>query len=388
MQHPFSILFLPSWYPRLADPTHGIFIKRHAEALAIKNRVTVVYIRSEEGLDKEQWLINEEGNLKEIILLYPKITHALPVWSSYIKFRTYARQFKKAIDKAMEKESFNLLQLYITFPAAIAALKVLEKKPMSLFIAEQWSGYYPEDGNYKGFLTKYFTRKAIAKANAVLVVSEKLKNNMIAHGLKNHYEIFNNVVDTNLFKPLDEKKSSDVLKILHVSSLVDREKNISGILEVAQELKKRGKPVEWVMAGGHPEQVHFFKEEARKRGLENVMTFVGSQTPASLVKWMNEADVFLLFSFFEGMPVVILESLACGLPVISTPVGAVPTVIQEGMGLVLKNQDIIACADAIESYQRKNYLSPVQLHQYINEQFGYQGVGDKMTQIYQQYIKA
>lgn len=388
MQHPFSILFLPSWYPRPADPTHGIFIKRHAEALAIKNRVTVVYARSEEGLDKERWLIKEEGNLKEIILLYPKVNHVIPGLASLKKFNTYSRQFKKAIDMAMEKESFNLMQLYITFPAAIAALKVLAKKSMPLFIAEQWSGYYPEDGNYKGFMTKYFTQKAVAKAKAVLVVSEKLKNSMLSHGLNNHYEIFNNVVDTNLFKPLGEKKSSDSLKILHVSSLVDREKNISGILEVAKELKKRGKKTEWIIAGGHPEQVHFFKEEAKKKGLEQIMTFVGSQTPAELVKRMNVADVFLLFSFFEGMPVVILESLACGLPVISTPVGAVPSMIQEGMGLVLKNQDINACADVLENYQRKNYLPPIQLHQYINEQFGYPSVGDKMTQIYQQYIQA
>jgi glycosyltransferase involved in cell wall biosynthesis len=62
---------------------------------------------------------------------------------------------------------------------------------------------------------------------------------------------------------------------------------------------------------------------------------------------MRISDVFLLTSAFEGMPRCVLESLACGLPVVTTDVGEVKVVVREFSGIVVKTEHANDLSDAV-----------------------------------------
>ena len=65
-QKPLNILFLCSWYPNPDAPSNGIFIRRHAEALALKHKVTVLFVKSiSTGPEKRTETL--DGNFKEIL---------------------------------------------------------------------------------------------------------------------------------------------------------------------------------------------------------------------------------------------------------------------------------------------------------------------------------
>lgn len=352
----------------------------------MQHRVTTVFARSSELVESPEVIITEAGNLREVVCLYPKIHSSLPLVGSALKLAQYQAQFDKALQQALSGHQFDLVHLNVVFPAAIPALRLIKKKRWPLFITEHWSGYYREDGNYRGYYMKRVTKQAVAAAKAVLVISEKLRTAMQAHGLQSRYYTINNVVDTAVFKPQGLKKENGVLKILHVSSLVEREKNILGIIETAALLKEQQVRFRLEIIGGTPESVEQYSGIVAEQGLAEEIVFWGQQPAEFIAVQMNKADVFLLMSHFEGMPVVLLEAMSCGLPVISTNVGAVQSMVNPERGIVLESSGAAGFAAALRRFSRDDFESPESMHRYIHAHYGYEAVCSRITDIYKEVL--
>lgn len=377
------ILFLCSWYPNPDEKSNGIFIRRHAQALSLKHHVTVVFAKSVTAIKEPVLIKNEEENFEEYLYFYPKLGHGLPVISQAQKFLKLKRAYKKLIDDLSGK-AFDTIHVNTIFPAAIPALYALKKYPAAnLFITEHWSGYYPEDGNYRGAMLARYTRQLVAKARAIFVISKKLEQAMKAHHLESAYNLIHNAVETDLFKPRGPlSEQGKTLQILHVSSLTEREKNISGIIAVTAELKKRGTSFHLTLVGENPTESDAHKKSAAEHNLNSFITFTGHKTPEEIASYMNRSDVFLLFSHFEGAPVVITEALACGLPVISTDVGQVKSMIPEGMGIVLKSSSTGECAAILANYSRSSFSSKENMHRYVSGIYSPEAVCKEISAFY------
>lgn len=383
-----NILVISSWFPSPDNNSHGIFYYRQAKALAEFNNVIAVYAKSLDSVKSPELKEYADNKLKGINYFYPKVKYNIPFISSLIKLWKYRQAYQLIFDKGLSNQQFDVVYVNTIFPAGIVAILAKNKYPKAkIIISEQWSGYYPEDGNYKGIVTKYFTRKLVRLAKVILVVSEKTKQAMLSHGLKAKYELINNVVDAELFKPSEDKeKKKDVIKLLHVSSLVNREKNIVGILNAISLLKRKHQSVRLTIIGDNKAEMPVYTSIVKDLNIESCVEFVGYKKPDEIVKYMNKSDLFILFSFFEGMPNVILESLACGLPVVSTNVGAVTDMIQKDMGVILKSNSEEELAEVISHYDRKSFLSKEEIHEYIKSKYGVMAVGKRMSALIAEYV--
>jgi glycosyltransferase involved in cell wall biosynthesis len=90
------------------------------------------------------------------------------------------------------------------------------------------------------------------------------------------------------------------------------------------------------------------QQRALKAGVEEAVIFLGSVTDEEKLEALQRADVFLLPSYGEGQPLSILEAMAAGLPVVSTTVGSIAEVIEDGAnGFLIQPGDVSALARAM-----------------------------------------
>jgi glycosyltransferase involved in cell wall biosynthesis len=95
--------------------------------------------------------------------------------------------------------------------------------------------------------------------------------------------------------------------------------------------------------------------------LSHKIFLCGMKSPDVVAQYLRGADVFVLSSVYEGMPMSVLEALACGLPVVTTDVGEVRRVVRQGYnGEIVSNHDsstlaagIIRCLEKIDTYKGK-----------------------------------
>lgn len=158
-------------------------------------------------------------------------------------------------------------------------------------------------------------------------------------------EIVPNMVNLSLFRASKEKKHRQKV-ILYVGRL-SPEKGVEYLIKAYVKVKqKESDVVLWIVGGGS--QVGYLKSLVTSLNIRDVF-FWGKQPRAKIPEFMQAAEIFVLPSFSEGFGNVLLEAMACELPIIGTNDGAIPWVIQD-VGLLVPPGDVDALAEKI------NYL--------------------------------
>ncbi len=383
---PLNILFLPRWYPHRYDPMPGLFIQRQAEALASVHQVVVLYVHPDADCPSEFEIDYAIENGVTAVRVYYKIPEIiLPGIFQVLNLTSFYRAHKRGLEVVGDFTP-DIIHSHILTREAIMGYLMSRRYHVPHVISEHWSRYFPENGTYKGILRKLITRYVVGKAAAVIAVSEVLKQAMLSsHLINENYFVVPNVVDPpHLIEPHDERP--DILKqFLHVSCFDNRSKNISGLLEAIFELSKRRSDFRCLLVGEGPD-LESMKQLAMELGvLEKTVFFVGLKEDKDLASLYDEADFTVLSSRYETFGTVIVESLACGTPVISTPVGIAPEVINDKNGILVPAEDILALTEAIDHMlDRRNSFDRDAIKATIQERYSPQSIGSQLSEIYSQ----
>jgi glycosyltransferase involved in cell wall biosynthesis len=124
---------------------------------------------------------------------------------------------------------------------------------------------------------------------------------------------------------------------------LSEEKGCPDFLHVLKELIGRRYNVRGLVVGGGPD-IDSIKSLAEEYGISDVVEFCGLQE--DVVPFLHRMDIFLLPSYREGLPLVILEAMAVGLPVISTRIAGIPEqIIENENGFLVSPGDIAEMVD-------------------------------------------
>lgn len=385
-----KVLFISSWYPNRTKPTFGIFVKRHAQAVALHNDVSAVYVTSDAGLKDKVYDIveNTEEGIYTVRVYYQKVTSRIPFLSSFTKLRRYLQAYRMGLELVMKKKGRpDIVHANMLFPAGIIALRIKKKYSIPYIVTENWTGYLPSDGSYKGSMLKMMTKRIANGASYLTPVSEDLKAAMIHHGFSGPYEIVPNVVNVHVFQPQENKKQNDKIRLVHVSVLDDAQKNVSGMLRAMQKASQERNDIELQIVGDGEYRAQLEKYAGDLGILNKSVFFLGLKFQEELSQLLRQADAFVLFSNYENLPCVVIEALASGIPVIATRIGGTPEHITPDLGIIVEPKDeaaleaaILKMADTHKQYDR------ARLRSYAVDHFSYEKVGEQFNNIYNKVL--
>lgn len=385
MENRKHILFISSWYPNRNNPSHGIFNRYFAEAASLHQKVSVLHICSDEHMNSDTELTEStEQGIYTVILYYKKINHPLPLLSQFLKrrklFELFDAGYKKIIREAGQPD---LIHLNVVWPMGLGAYHLSQTYNIPYVVNECWTGYSPEDGNYKGLLLKYFTKKIISGAKVILPVTSYLKKLMLSHGLTGQYAVVPNVVDVNRFTPLHHKPGIST-RFLHISTLDDRQKNVSGIIRSFARAYKTTTEIELILVGEGSDKSNL-QELANTLEIGHRVHFKGRLMDQALVNEINESDCLLMFSNYETFCLVIPEGFACGKPVITSDAGGIATYMKPELGVMIAKKDEAGLTRAILHFlTQKNTYDSQEIRQFVINNFSTQVVSEKLNAVYQQ----
>ena len=152
-------------------------------------------------------------------------------------------------------------------------------------------------------------------------------------------------VDPSLFDMTSHQGPGQ--RLLYVGRLAAM-KGLPILMESLASLRSRYPDLVLTVVGGGPER-SALEDQAARLGVGKNVRFVGYRSQAEVRDEMQEADVFVLPSFAEGVPVVLMEAMASGVPVVATGIAGVAELVEDGVsGYLVSPGDPIPLVEAVE----------------------------------------
>lgn len=370
----------------------GLFIERHGISALPHCDISVLYVHADESQKGATYSFDfsEEDTLNTIRIYYKRSQTGFKPLDVLINTCRFVRAHRKGMRAIKQRfGKYHLIHVHVLTRHGVIAMMEKIRKGIPYVVTEHWTRYLPSTNTYNGFFRKWMTSLVAGKASAIMPVTANLRDAMIDCGLKNNnYIVIPNVVDINMFSPDPDKKQGDKARIVHVSCFEDKQKNISGITRVLKRLteKRQDFIVDMIGDGIHFEQLVDYAEENGIK--DSYATYHGLKENEELASMMKAADFMLMFSRYENLPVVILESYACGVPVLSTDVGGIREHMNKDLGVLIESEDEEALYQALDRFldDYKNY-DPGKIRAYAVNHFSNEVIGRQLRDVYTSVIK-
>jgi colanic acid/amylovoran biosynthesis glycosyltransferase len=176
----------------------------------------------------------------------------------------------------------------------------------------------------------------VRDADFVVCVSDYGRSQLMMLVEEEHWEKIHVVrcgVEVNVSGAEAAAPSNGVPDVLAVGRLVSV-KGHGVLLKAIAELAASGEPVTATIVGDGPRRASL-ERLAQQLGIADRITFAGRVGQDDIGRYYEHAQVFCLPSFFEGLPVVLLEAMAFGVPVVASRVAGIPELIEDGRSGVL-----------------------------------------------------
>ena len=358
-----KVLSVSHMFPNKLKPNYGIFVKERLKSIAIKVDVSVVapvpflpmpsVVRSKKHAQK----IPPREVFDGLQVHHPRYL-VIPRVCKYLDGFLYYKSMNSFFLNMIMSDSTDLLDFHWIYPDAYAGLKwakLLNKKIVMTIRGNESICYFEKS------LRKKMLIQTLKSADHIISVSSDMKQKVVGeYGVDgNKVTVISNGIDSGKFRPIDKVEALKKCKLdfgkKHILSLcrLSEEKGLEHLLKAFSLLDER--KVELLMVGDGPLRGSLMKM-AKDLGVADRVHFIGEVAHEDTYKWYNAADVYCLPSLWEGCPNVVIESIACGTPVVATNVGGVSDLVpSEDYGLIVPPGDVSSLTQALAQALRKDW---------------------------------
>lgn len=246
---------------------------------------------------------------------------------------------------------FDVIDAHYYYPDGVAAamLALWFGKPLVVTARGTDVNLIPEY-RVPRLLIQWATRRAQASVGVSAALVERLRG-LGAEACRLH--VIRNGVDLDRFQilptlPMRAKLGLEGSPLLLTVGNLHEHKGQRLVVQALARLRQRHPGARLVIVGDGPDRAAL-RALSVSSGVGDAVQLVGTVPNAEMAAWYSAADVLVLASSREGWPNVLLESMACGTPVVATAVGGVPEIVQQSVaGRVVAERNATAFADAID----------------------------------------
>ena len=349
------VLSFSSCFPSAADPHRGVFVLERLAALAGRVPLEVVH--------PVGWFPGYPGRFRAPdrpretlrgLTVHHRRFFYLPGVLKRLDGRLYSRGIARWLGRHFDAHGPpDLLDAHFVWPDGVAVSRLAERFNLPFVVT------------LRGTLNSRARRRslrrrigrALQRAAAVISVGEPMAALAAELGAEpEKITVIPNGVNTNLFRPIPCQLARQSVGLDPAGRCVVAVANMrpdKGLSELVEAMAALPADVRVVIvgedgdAGGYRRSL---QAAARRGGYGDRLLFAGPQPHERVGLYLNAAEVSVLPSRVEGCPNVVLESLACGRPVVATRVGEVPNlVIPDVSGKIVPPRDPLALGDALNA---------------------------------------
>lgn len=322
------ILSFSYCFPNRSNPSWGIFVWQRLAALARLEDLQVCSPQPWFPLVRNRVASSAAEQWHGMIVHRPAFFY-IPAWLKNADGWFYARGLKSWLKSFIQHWKPDLLDAHFIWPDGVGVSLLARELQIPYVITLRGK-------IYECLKVASQTRQcaeALRGAAAVISVSSRMADEALALGAdKSRLHVITNGVDLDHFRPRDRKECRVQLSLpvdgrllVTVSHLGHRK----GHHEMIRALSELPGDIKLIIVGGAAQggTVEELSALANAAGVADRLILPGPQPYEKIPLYFCAADASVLASYREGCPNAVLESLACGTPVIATNVGAVPDIL-------------------------------------------------------------
>ena len=351
---PLRLLTFTTLYPDSARPNHGIFVENRLRHLVATGQATSTVLapvpffpsRSERfGVWGVLARVPEREERYGLPVHHPRYPVVPRVGMSVAPLLLYEASRRALARLLAGGLAFDLIDAHYVYPDGVAAVWLGRHFGKPVVVTARGSDL-TELPNYR--VPNWFIRRALCAADGLIGVSAALRERLVELGANPSRAVtLRNGVDTAVFRPVDRDAARAALgltgpALVSVGSLIPR-KGLHLTIEAMLALPK----FSLLIVGDGPERAPLEAQIARL-GLGGRVRLLGARAHEELPRFYGAADASVLASSREGWANVLLESMACGTPVVASNIPGNPEVVQEwAAGLVIEENTAAGIAAGV-----------------------------------------
>jgi teichuronic acid biosynthesis glycosyltransferase TuaC len=401
------VLVLSSMFPHPSDPTNGIFVKRQIEAvkgsgfdIRVIRPIPFIPEKASPYLHNERWKgygeMPQKQQIDGIDIYYLRYVVLPFTWFHPLSSFTQFWSLCKRIPNILSEFQPNIFHSYNVTPEGYAGLLISHKYKWKHICGLRGSdiNLYP----FQNRLNLKLTQEVLRKSDQILSVSHALKKKALAIAEPMaEIKVVYNGCDLSMFfrketsgflirKTLGIPENSKC--IIYVGHLKMR-KGIFDLIEILKRLSKKNYPIYLIIIGDGGDRKSMEREIGQSSLKERIL-LMGSLTQEVISDFLSAADLFVLPTYQEGLPNVLLEAMACQLPIVTSRVGGIPEIVSDGInGLLVEPGEIEGFCQAIELLLKDEILRSKMGKEglkTIQKQFLWQKSAEELGNIYKNIL--
>jgi len=237
------------------------------------------------------------------------------------------------------------------------------------------------------FLSKFIEKKTLSMIRNIIVVAPQIGE--IIHEMNgiNTFMIPNGV-NVNLIKKIEPAKFDKDNIIFFIGNFNER-KGIDILIRAFNEVKKSISDSNLFIAGSGEEESNL-KNLVKKLDLESDIKFLGFVKGDKKFSLIKSANILVLPSVWESLPIAVLEGMACGKPIIASNVGGIPYLVDEGVnGFLVRPGEVKELSDKIIKVLKNKKLqkSMGKASLKMSEDFEWSKIAEKTYKVYKEIVE-